>query len=471
LIDLLLAFDDETRLAAPLAAALGVPLRWIERHRFPDGESKLKLPAELPQRVALLRGLHRPNHKLAELMIVAPAARELGAAQLTLVCPYLAYMRQDMAFSPGEAVSQRHIGVALAAWFEQVITVDPHLHRVQTMGEVLPGRRGRALSAAPLLGAWAARHARRPILLGPDDEAAKVGETYAAAVEATRAGRLDEAEKTLAGIVSASLPPVLRAAYDLLVAGIAMRRLRGKAARVALTRAEHAARQADIPALTAEVESASLVLEMPAARLIARGEERPLRLEEIEVLLASGALVIDACRRALRHEHTVVSLASRPVLFALARALGEAWPGDASRSALLAQAFKAKFADESHRARLRVEVGRLRKELGKLADIGATKRGFSLEPRNAHEVVVLAPPVEGEDATVLAFLADGESWSSSALALALGSSQRTVQRALESLAATGKVQSIGRGRARRWITPLVPGFPTLLLLPAPLPGG
>ena len=173
MIDLLLAFDDETRLAAPLAAALGVPLRWIERHRFPDGESKLKLPAELPPRVALLRGLHRPNHKLAELMIVAPAARELGAAQLTLVCPYLAYMRQDMAFSPGEAVSQRHIGVALAAWFEQVITVDPHLHRVQTMDEVLPGRRGQALSAAPLLGAWAARHARRPILLGPDDEAAQ----------------------------------------------------------------------------------------------------------------------------------------------------------------------------------------------------------------------------------------------------------------------------------------------------------
>ena len=173
MIDLLLAFDDEARLAAPLAKALGVPLRWIERHRFPDGESKLKLPAELPPCVAVLRGLHRPNEKLAELMIVAPAARELGAAQLTLVCPYLAYMRQDMAFSPGEAVSQRHIGVALAAWFDQVITVDPHLHRVQTMDEVLPGRRGQALSAAPLLGEWAARHARRPILLGPDDEAAQ----------------------------------------------------------------------------------------------------------------------------------------------------------------------------------------------------------------------------------------------------------------------------------------------------------
>ena len=130
MIDLLLSFDDERHLAEALAQALGVPLRWVERHRFPDGESRLRLPPQLPPRVALLRGLHRPNEKLAELMIVAPAARELGAAQLTLVCPYLAYMRQDMAFTPGEAVSQRHVGQALAAWFDAVITVDPHLHRV-----------------------------------------------------------------------------------------------------------------------------------------------------------------------------------------------------------------------------------------------------------------------------------------------------------------------------------------------------
>jgi ribose-phosphate pyrophosphokinase len=171
-IDLLLAFDDERHLAEPLAAALGMPLHWIARHRFPDGECKLRLPAPLPPRVALLRGLHRPNEKLAELMLLAPAARELGAAHLTLVCPYLAYMRQDMAFQPGESVSQRHVGRALAAWFDAVITVDPHLHRVASMDEVLPGRRGLALSAAPLLGAWAARHAQRPILLGPDEEAA-----------------------------------------------------------------------------------------------------------------------------------------------------------------------------------------------------------------------------------------------------------------------------------------------------------
>jgi ribose-phosphate pyrophosphokinase len=170
--ELLLAFDDERHLAEPLAAALGWPLRWVERHGFPDGESKLRLPAELPPRVTLLRGLQRPNEKLAELMIVAPALRELGAGRLTLLCPYLAYMRQDMAFLPGEAVSQRHVGRALASWFDVVITVDPHLHRVATMDEVVPGRRGMALSATPLLGAWAARHAQRPILLGPDEEAA-----------------------------------------------------------------------------------------------------------------------------------------------------------------------------------------------------------------------------------------------------------------------------------------------------------
>jgi DNA-binding transcriptional ArsR family regulator len=282
-------------------------------------------------------------------------------------------------------------------------------------------------------------------------------------------GRLDEAERALAELDPAPFPPASRAAYELVVAGIAMRRLRTQTARAALARAEHAARRAGIPALTAEVESASLILNTPAARLIARGEERLLLLEEVEALLASGALVVDACRLVVRDAGTVVSLASRPVLFALARALGEAWPADVPRGTLLARAFRAKHADESHRARLRVEVGRLRAELRTLADVGATKRGFALAPRRAREIVVLAPPIEGEHAAVLAFLADGESWSSSALALALGASQRTVQRALDALAAAGKVQPFGRGRARRWMTPPMPGFPTTLLLPAPLP--
>src|SRR6266851_1215889 len=282
-------------------------------------------------------------------------------------------------------------------------------------------------------------------------------------------GRIDEAERALAELDPAPFPPASRTAHELVAAGIAIRRLRTKAARAALARAERAARHARIPALTAEVESAFLVLNTPAARLIASGEERVLLLEEVEALLASKAFVVDACRHVVRDESKVVSLAKRPVLFALARALGEAWPGDVPRDTLVARAFGSKLANESHRVRLRVEVGRLRTVVRALADVSATKRGFALAPRRAREVVVLARPVEEEHAAVLAFLADGESWSSSALALALGTSQRTVQRALDSLAAAGKVQSFGRGRARRWMTPPVPGFTTTLLLPAPLP--
>jgi hypothetical protein len=286
-------------------------------------------------------------------------------------------------------------------------------------------------------------------------------------------GRLDESERILGELDPVSLPPASRTVHELVVAGIAMRRLRTKAARAALARAERAARHARIPALTAEVESASLVLTTPAARLIAGGEERLLLLEEVESLLVSKALVVDACRLVVRDARTVVSLARRPVLFALARALGQAWPADVTRDVLVARAFGAKHADESHRARLRVEIGRLRKVLRMLAGVNATKRGFALAPRRARQVVVLARPPEGEDAdehaAVLAFLADGESWSSSALALALGASQRTVQRALDSLAEAGKVQSFGRARARRWMAFPAPGFTTTLLLPAPLP--
>jgi hypothetical protein len=282
-------------------------------------------------------------------------------------------------------------------------------------------------------------------------------------------GRLDDAGRRLAELDPTPFPPALRAAHELVVAGIAMRHIRTKTAREALARAEQAARHAGIPALMAEVESVSFVLNTPAARLIAGGEERPVLLEEVEAVLASKALVVDACRHVVRDAGTVVSLARRQVLFVLARALGEAWPGDVSRETLVARAFRAKHADESHRARLRVEIGRLRTELRTVAGVSATRQGFALVPRHAREVVVLARPVEEKHAAVLAFLADGESWSSSALALALGTSQRSAQRALDSLAAAGKVQSFGRGRARRWMTPPVPGFTTTLLLPAPLP--
>jgi len=284
-----------------------------------------------------------------------------------------------------------------------------------------------------------------------------------------RIGRLDDAEAALAELEPAALSPALRATHELVVAGIAVRRVQTKTARDALVRAERAVRHADIPALTAEVESAFRVLTTPAARLLANGEERLLLLEDVDALVASKVFIIDAIRHVVRDTRTGVSLAGRPVLFALAQALGEAWPGDASRPELIVRAFGSPFTDESHRARLRVEVGRLRSKLKPLADVNATKRGFVLTPRRARQVVVLARPVDEEHGDVLAFLADGESWSSSALALALGASQRTVQRALDSLAAQGKVHAFGRGRARRWTTPPVAGFTTTLLLPAPLP--
>lgn len=282
-------------------------------------------------------------------------------------------------------------------------------------------------------------------------------------------GRLDEAERMLAALDPTPFPPAARAAHELVIAGIALRRLRTRAARAAIDRAGKAAGEADIPALTAEVDGAARMLTAPAARLIASGEERLLRLEEVEALLASDAVVIDACRHVVRQGGVVAPLKRRPVLFALARALGEAWPEDVRRDSLIGSAFGGREADESHRARLRVEIGRLRRALRPLAAVTATKDGFTLGPRG-HRLVVLAPPVEDENASVLALLADGEAWSSSALALALGASQRTVQRALDMLAASGKAQSFGRGRAQRWITPPLPGFTTSLLLPAPLPG-
>jgi len=324
-----------------------------------------------------------------------------------------------------------------------------------------------ALASRDLAWPTKALDAARVTLEDHDD---KVNAAHARYLEVRRlllVGRLGEAEQALAQLDPKPLPPALRAAHELGVAGIAMRRLQTKTAQAALSRAVSAAREAGIPALMAEVESASLLLNAPAARLIAHGENRVLRLAEVEALFATKALVIDACRHVVRKESTVISLAKRPVLFTLARALGEAWPGDVPRDTLVARAFRAKRADESHRARLRVEMGRLRAELRTVAEVSATERGFALLPPAGQEVVVLARPVEEKHGAVFALLADGESWSTSALAFALGTSQRTVQRSLDELASTGKVQSVGRARARRWMTPPVVGFTTTLLLPAP----
>ncbi len=326
-----------------------------------------------------------------------------------------------------------------------------------------------ALAARDLGWAAKALDAARATLEAHGDRVNAALARYLEARHLLLAGRLDQAESLLAHIDPAPLPDASQAAHELLVAGIAMRRLRTEPARAALARAESAARRAGIPALIAEVSNAHEMLQAPVARLIARGKEQPLMLAEVEALFASGAFVIDACRHAIRHGRNVISLATRPVLFALARALGEAWKDDVPRDTLIAMVFRLKLADESHRARLRVEMARLRAVLRPMAAINATERGFVLAPRGARRVVVLAQPVEEKHAAVLAFLSDGESWSTSALALALRTSQRTVQRALDSLAAADKVQSLGRGRARRWLVPPVPGFATSLLLPPPLP--
>ncbi|WP_261543841.1 helix-turn-helix domain-containing protein [Burkholderia multivorans] len=283
-------------------------------------------------------------------------------------------------------------------------------------------------------------------------------------------GRVDEAERRLATLDPTPLPAASRAAHELIAAGIAMRRVRAQEARAALARAREAALAAGVAALTAEIDAAGRMLVAPAARLVAQHTSRAVRLDDVEALFASNALVVDACRYTVRDPRTTVQLARRPVLFVLARALGEAWPADVPRDALIAAAFRTRHPDDTHRARLRVEIGRLRALLRPLANVTATPRGFALEPLGTRDVVVLARPVDDRHADVLALLADGEAWSSSALALALGASQRTVQRALDALAEAGKAHAFGRGRARRWTTPPLPGFATTLLLPMPVAG-
>jgi hypothetical protein len=279
-------------------------------------------------------------------------------------------------------------------------------------------------------------------------------------------GRVTEAGDALDKLDLRATTAMLTARGELVAFEIALRHGHTAPARAALARAHAAADRSRIDPLRAEVERAESTLALPVARLIAGGEERPLVLAEVETVLASPHLIVDACRRAARSQQREVRLARRPVLFALLRSLGEAWPGEATREILCERAFRARRMNETHRARLRVELGRLRRELRSLADVRATPGGFALLPKSG-EVLVLAPPIESPDAAVLALMADGEAWSTSALALALGSSQRTAQRALGDLEASGKVRTLGRGRARRWLAAPVGGFATTLLLPGP----
>jgi hypothetical protein len=284
-------------------------------------------------------------------------------------------------------------------------------------------------------------------------------------------GRVDGAARALEAVDLDGAPAVLAAIGELTAAELALRRVHTRAAAAALDNAGAAARRAGIPALVAEVEHAARALSAPAARLVAHGSERSLLLAEVEEILASQVLLVDACRRVVRDAHSAVALARRPVLFALARCLASAWPDDVTRERLILEAFAVRRVNESHRVRLRVEMGRLRRELRSLAGVRATKRGFLLEPTHASSVAVLLPLIDGEDAALLALLADGEAWSTSSLALALGLSQRTVQRALSSLASSGRVHSMGSARARRWLAPPASGFTTTLLLPTSLPVG
>ena len=284
-------------------------------------------------------------------------------------------------------------------------------------------------------------------------------------------GELKAAEQTLASVdvAAADAPPSLAARVELTRGELALRRLRVADAAAALGRAHAAALVAGIPALVAEIGRARRALSAPSARLISAGVVRPVRLDEVEALFASSDLVVDACRRAVRGPARTVPLAGRPILFALLGALAEAWPADVPRDRLIERAFAARTPNESHRARLRVELGRLRATLRPLACIEATPRGFALAPIAAPAVVMLAPPIDGPAGSILALLEGGESWSTSALAHALGSSQRTVQRALRQLEEETAVRTVGRGRSRRWLAPALGGFATTLLLPGVLP--
>jgi len=273
---------------------------------------------------------------------------------------------------------------------------------------------------------------------------------YARLLQARRnllTGDVEQAQGYVSAIDPASAPPSMRAVHALLLAGIALRQMRAKAARVALRRAAQAAQRSGIATLTAEVDELQRALDAPAACLLADGGTRPLLLDDVEALLKTPALIIDGCRHVVQCGSVSVPLARRPTLFTLVRVLGQAWPADVPRAALVKQLFRGQTADESYRARLRVEIGRLRSALRPLAGIHATAAGYALA---ADSVVVLMQPVETPNAGILALLADGEAWSSSALALAMGISQRTLQRALDGLAAQGRVRPLGRGRARRW---------------------
>ena len=286
-------------------------------------------------------------------------------------------------------------------------------------------------------------------------------------------GQIDAAEARLQSLPIDGMPPALAASAHLATAEVALRRVRTQVAADALQHAQHTAQLAGIPALLAEVQALQAALQRPAARRICGSEQQLLRLAQVEALFDRASLVVDGCRRGVRVDGHWHGLTRRPLLFDLLRELAQAWPHDVERTALIGQVFRSWMPDDTHRARLRVEIGRLRKLLAPHVRIEATPRGFQLQAYDDRDVVLLLPPIEGDHsplaASLLALLADGQPWSTSALTLAVGDSQRTVQRALAELETTSDVRSIGRARAQRWLAAPLRGFTTILLLPASLP--
>lgn len=280
-------------------------------------------------------------------------------------------------------------------------------------------------------------------------------------------GEVDAAARALARVARTGAPPRFVALVSLAAADLAMKRVDSDGARLSLLRARDAAVAARIPVLMAEVARAESQLAAPVARLLLEGNERALSLAELPALFASGSLVIDACRREAHLGKRVVTLVSRPLLLELLVALAERAPGDVPRETLIAHVFGARRVNDSLRVRLRVEVGRLRKLLGPLAQLRATPTGYALLPGEGRSVAVLLPPMDGEASALLSLLRSGEAWATSSLAAAVGKSQRAVQRALSELEANGKVRASGQGRARRWVAAPGPGLATTLLLVAP----
>lgn len=388
------------------------------------------------------------SHVASRVDPPALALRGIAMAQLGDLSQAGALLRRAAGhFGPREAVARARCRVALAE-----IALACHD----------PGPALEALAAARL------------VLEQHGDTANAAHAAYVQARWLLLTGQLDAARAVLDGIEVTALPRASRAGAWLVIAGIAMCRMEAGVARDAIDQAALAASRAGIPALIAEVDQAARAFDAPVARLIMRGAERPITLSAMEALFATDALIVDATRGIIRaggRGASPIRLVGRPVLFALAQALAEAWPGDVSRSVLLARAAHARHGDGSRCTRLRVEISRLRAAIGEGARIEPTPRGFVLRPGGRRSVALLLPPGEAvAHGDLLVLLGDGAAWTSTALARALGISQRSTQRALDALAGAGRIDPFGRGRARRWAIRRVPGFPGSRVFSPALPG-